>query len=262
MARFKLTEDHKKFIRGNYQNTSRKQMARELNIGVTPINTYMKKEGLSVSKAQSERFRIAAMTGRTTFTEKEDNFIKENYLKMPIKTLAKELKRSVCGVSGRLRALGLKIPKETIEQRKKDSYYKPGRIPENKGKKQSEYMSVAAMMKAKKTQFKKGNKPHNTRYNGHERVTKDGYIEVRISENNYKLKHLYNWEQLHGKLPKGHCLKCIDGNKNNTDPDNWNLITRTENMLRNSKHNYPEKIIPSMVLMNQINKKINTLQDG
>lgn len=35
-------------------------------------------------------------------------------------------------------------------------------------------------------------------------------------------------------MPSGHCLWAKDGNSLNTDPDNWELITRKENRIRNS----------------------------
>jgi len=84
------------------------------------------------------------------------------------------------------------------------------------------------------TQFKKGNLPHNTKYLGHERVS-DGYVEISVAETNphtgyerrYVLKHRYLWEQQHGPVPAGHALKCLDGNRLNTDPSNWVLISRS-----------------------------------
>ncbi|KKX29208.1 HNH endonuclease signature motif containing protein [Rhizobium sp. LC145] len=87
---------------------------------------------------------------------------------------------------------------------------------------------------ARKTHFKKGGLPHNTKYLGHERVSKDGYVEVSIDEENphtgyerrYVLKHIHLWEQANGPVPKGMCLKCIDGDRLNTDPSNWVLIPR------------------------------------
>lgn len=87
---------------------------------------------------------------------------------------------------------------------------------------------------AKKTQFKKGNLPHNTRYLGHERQTKEGYIEVSVNRTNphtgyerdYVLKHHYLWEQENGPLEDGYILKCLDGNKANTDPANWEPMPR------------------------------------
>lgn len=87
---------------------------------------------------------------------------------------------------------------------------------------------------ARKTQFRKGNMPHNTQYLGHERVSKDGYVEISIDETNphtgferrYVLKHLYLWEKKNGPVPKGMCLKAVDGNRQNSEPDNWVLIPR------------------------------------
>ncbi|WP_240000294.1 HNH endonuclease [Rhizobium halophilum] len=87
---------------------------------------------------------------------------------------------------------------------------------------------------ARKTQFKRGQLPHNTKFLGHERVSKDGYVEISIDEENphtgyerrYVLKHVHEWERLHGPVPDGLCLKCVDGNRLNTDPSNWIAIPR------------------------------------
>ncbi|MCB4863316.1 HNH endonuclease [Sphingobium sp. PNB] len=86
---------------------------------------------------------------------------------------------------------------------------------------------------ARRTQFKKGNQPHNTNYLHHERVSKDGYVEISIDEQNphtgferrYVLKHKWLWEQANGPVPKGYALKCL-GDRLNTDPSNWELVPR------------------------------------
>jgi hypothetical protein len=103
-----------------------------------------------------------------------------------------------------------------------------GSTPANKGKKMPYNANCA------RTQFKKGQLPHNTKYLGHERVSKDGYTEISIAETNphtgferrYVLKHKYLWEQAHGPVPEGMLLKCLDGNRLNTDPSNWTLVPR------------------------------------
>lgn len=111
-------------------------------------------------------------------------------------------------------------------------------------------------------QFKKGTLPHNTKYNGHERITKDGYVEIRLSRGNYVLKHRYMWEKANGSLPKGYCLTCINGDKTNTSPGNWKLISRIENCLNNSRYRLPEELIPSTALLIQLNNKLKSLQNG
>jgi len=107
-----------------------------------------------------------------------------------------------------------------------------GFIPANKGQK-CPPGTGGRHPNARRTQFRKGGLPHNTHYLGHERVSKDGYVEVSVAETNphtgyerrYVLKHRWDWEQLHGPIPKGMALKC-KGDKLNTDPSNWELIPR------------------------------------
>jgi hypothetical protein len=37
-------------------------------------------------------------------------------------------------------------------------------------------------------------------------------------------KHVVLWEALHGVIPNGRVLKCIDGDRTNTDPSNWESV--------------------------------------
>lgn len=111
--------------------------------------------------------------------------------------------------------------------------FEKGAVPINKGVPCSEGTG-GRHPNAQRTQFKKGNLPHNTKFAGHERVSKDGYVEISIEETNphtgfeqrYVLKHKHLWEQLHGPVPKGMFLKCLDGNRQNTDPSNWEALPR------------------------------------
>lgn len=104
-----------------------------------------------------------------------------------------------------------------------------GNEPFNKGK------PHPSRGRAAETQFKRGQLPHNTKGHGHERVdSKDGYVVMIVAETNPWTgaktrpvhKHVYLWEQVNGPVPEGHCLKCLDGNKLNTDPSNWEAIPR------------------------------------
>jgi hypothetical protein len=107
--------------------------------------------------------------------------------------------------------------------------FEKGIIPHNKGKPHPAGRSAGAA----KNQFKKGNLPHNTNYLGHERLSKEGYIEISVDEVNphtgferrYVLKHRWLWEKAHGPIPEGMCLKC-KGDPRDTDPSNWELIPR------------------------------------
>ena len=135
--------------------------------------------------------------------------------------------------------------------------YAKGREPENKGKP----MSKELYDKCKPTMFKKGNEPHNTCFDGYERISRDGYIEVRIRKGKYVAKHRHLWEQLNGKLPKGYILIFKDRNQQNTSLDNLELISREENMRRNTIHRFPNELKKTIRLINKLKKTINEKQD-
>ena len=82
---------------------------------------------------------------------------------------------------------------------------------------------------ANSTSFKKGNTPFNHRPVGYERITVDGYVEIKTAEPNvFELKHRWIWEQQHGPVPDNHVLVFKNMNKQNCRLDNLMLITRAE----------------------------------
>lgn len=86
------------------------------------------------------------------------------------------------------------------------------------------------------TQFKKGRAPANRRPMYSERVSKDGYVEIKVPEVNphtghptrFRLKHVWLWEQHHGPVPDGHVVMFRDGDKMNCVIENLVLATRAE----------------------------------
>lgn len=111
----------------------------------------------------------------------------------------------------------------------RDGRFEKGSEPWSKGKRLPYNASSA------RTQFKKGNRPHTYKGPGHEYVRGDGYVILILGEpNKWKpgqptrpvLKHLHLWEQANGSVPEGHVLKCLDGNKQNTDPSNWEPVAK------------------------------------
>lgn len=200
------------------------------------------------------------------FTAAEEQKIKDEYLDKPVKRLAGELNTTFNRIMRFLKRNDLHIPRELIEQRKKDSQKKKGEPSPYKGKKQSDWMSPEAIERTKQTRFKKGHVPHNTLFDGAIVANKDKtgriYQYIRISKRVWELYHRYLWEQAHGKIPEEHVLIFIDGDTTNVSLNNLKLISYTENMLRNSKHNYPEEIIPYMVLCNKLEKRLKELDHG
>lgn len=122
---------------------------------------------------------------------------------------------------------------------------KKGNVPPNKGKKQTEYMSQEAIERSKSTWFKKGHIPQNYKSVGHERVTADGYIEIKVQDPNvFKLKHRIVWEEHFGVIPAGCNIQFKDGNRQNCDIQNLYMISRQKQMVDNSgSNNLPDGMI-------------------
>ena len=110
----------------------------------------------------------------------------------------------------------------------RDGKFKSGNTSWNKGKK------IGSHPNSRSSQFKKGMTPYNLLPIGFERITEDGYVEIKVEEINpytgaptrFVQKHRYLWEQAHGKVPDGYALKCLDGDRSNTDPSNWEAVPR------------------------------------
>lgn len=107
--------------------------------------------------------------------------------------------------------------------------FKKGNVPHNKGKK-----GVCAKG-SEKGWFKKGNVPVQHKEVGTERITKDGYIEIKVEEpNKWMLKHRFVWEQENGKVPKGYIVIFKDGNRLNTGLENLILVKRSVSLRMNN----------------------------
>lgn len=112
----------------------------------------------------------------------------------------------------------------------------------NKGKKQADYMSAEMIEKTKETRFKSGQDPHNAVPIGFERISKDGYIEVKVrhvkgigsNNSNFELKHRVVYTDNFGPIPKGMIVVFKDGNPVNFEPYNLGIMTRKESLLLNT----------------------------
>lgn len=86
-------------------------------------------------------------------------------------------------------------------------------------------------------QYKKGNKPANTLYDGAitirnaERAIPEKYI--RIAEGHWESLSRHTWRQHHGEIPKGYVVAFIDQDSLNCDINNLELISQAENLRRN-----------------------------
>lgn len=110
----------------------------------------------------------------------------------------------------------------------------------NKGMKLKDYMSPESYERVKTTHFKKGIVPHNWLPIGSERITIDGYIEIKVrdlnkgkSTENYELKHRWIFEKEHGLIPDNMNIIFKDNNRQNCNIENLELISKSENLRRN-----------------------------
>lgn len=112
----------------------------------------------------------------------------------------------------------------------RDGHYVKGvRRSDNPSRKGHHYAGV------EKGWFRKGTRQgaatHLYQPIGTERVTRDGYRERKINDDQpmrkrWRAVHLIEWEAVNGPLPVGYALKCLDGDRTNTAPSNWVCIPR------------------------------------
>jgi hypothetical protein len=118
-------------------------------------------------------------------------------------------------------------PIQGKDQNRINGRFYVGIQPWNKGMK-------GLQMGGKQTQFKNGQPPVNHRELYSTRISKDGYIEVKVAEpRKWMLLHRAMWIDLYGPIPKGMIMRCMTDDKTNCLPSNWMLITRQQHVRLN-----------------------------
>lgn len=170
-------------------------------------------------------------------------------------TLGRIFRRSESSIQNQAVNRGWKKSAEYM-QREKPGCFKPGLVPWNKG---THYSAPGS----EHTRFKKGQRPATWLPIGSERVTKDGYLERKMTDTGYppndwvSVSHI-EWEKHHGEpVPPGHAVIFRDGDKRNFAQGNLELISRADLMRRNSYLNLPEPLPQLVQLRGALNRKIN-----
>jgi hypothetical protein len=193
-----------------------------------------------------------------------NNIIRERYPFEPTKKIADDLGLSESSVYNKAWSMGIK--KDPVYLRStqfpagylggKATQFQKGSVPANKGQK----MSKDVYEKAKPTMFKKGSKPMNTQPIGtiHQRKDTGGkmYQYIKLSDCNWQLLNRYTWEQHNGPIPKGMVVVYKDGNYMNNDINNLLMITKKENMARNTIQRFPTELQSLIKLNCKLIKKI------
>jgi hypothetical protein len=194
-----------------------------------------------------------------------NDIIRERYPFEPTKKIADDLGLSESSVYNRAFAMGIKKDPKYLRSTQyppgylggKATQFQKGHAPANKGQK----MSKEVYQKVARTMFKKGSKPMNTQPIGtiHQRRDTGGkmYQYIKLADCNWQLLNRYTWEMHNGPIPKGMVVVYKDGNYLNNDINNLLMITKKENMARNTIQRLPKELQQVMRLKCKLIKKIN-----
>lgn len=261
MSKIVVTKAQKERIVSMALSHSTRQIAAECSVSRDTVRRVFKKFNIVIPEETKKKLRSQGMQSKTTFTLEEDAIIKENYLDLPIKALGNLIGRSYTGVNTRLRQLGLVIPQELRDERKKIGMFRKGSVPPNKGKK----MSPEVYEKAKHTFFQKNHIPHNAKNDWEEAKCRDSsgrtYWRIKLpGKRKLVYKHIWLWEEEYGKVPKGYNIIFKNGDSLDCRIDNLECISNAELMSKNSLHRFPEDLKKIIQLKGALKRQINKIE--
>lgn len=196
-----------------------------------------------------------------------NDVIREKFPNQKTQIIADELRLTYSQVANRAHAMGLRKSEEfkmsdksgrhnLIEGGKKFRYTK-GNIPANKGKK----MTPELYEKCKVSMWKSGHRPHNWKPDGSivERIDNTGkvYMYYKIKDSHWILYHNKIWMDHYGAIPNGNIIIFKDGNSRNCDLSNLEMISRKDNMIKNTIRRFPIELQEVIKLKSKLKKKIN-----
>lgn len=200
-------------------------------------------------KCRAQKLGIARKVNvKKPWTDRQLNYLRRHYADQPIGALVKGTAHPADSIYRKASALGLEKSAEYLAElnkrvsecmASKAKRFLPGHVPANKGKREHEFRSPEGIEKCCRTQFKPGSQPHNTRADGTEVTRGDGYVYIKVA-GRCVLKHRHVWQQHNGEIPRGMIVVFRDGNRQNCDISNLELITQAENARRNIAKMTPE----------------------
>lgn len=138
--------------------------------------------------------------------------------------------------------------------------FRPGQVPPNKGLRRPGW--GPGRMKA--TQFQPGQV--SKRWDpdiyaaGALRITSDGVLQIKLAPGarQWVMLSRYTWFLHTGKWPRRDCvLRARNGDPHDTRFENLELLSKRQNMLRNSIHNYPPELARLVQLRGALMRQIN-----
>lgn len=203
---------------------------------------------------------------RKRWTDDEVQLLRREYPDTPTTDLSARLGHSMASIYGQVEFLGLRKSPEYMQGphacrlRRGDNVgkatrFKPGHRPHNYKEK-----GWSAGGNSVKTQFKPGRRPPNWVPVGSERLVKGRTVQRKISDTgcpprDWKSVHSILWESHHGPVPAGHIVVFREGS--DVCIENLELISRAENMRRNSIHNWPPELVEVARIRGVLTRRIN-----
>ena len=183
----------------------------------------------------------------TKRTKEVMDFVDANYPNMSIEKMANNFGVSVTVIKNYMKEKG--YPTTLFRY---TTTFKKGQIPFNKGMKMNPHPNSIA------TQFKKGQSPKNEKSIGsiRTRSSKQGNLKfIKIGEKKWMLYSKYIWQEHNGKIPLGKVVFHKDGNSENCEIENLELITREELAVRNSgSQNFSDSFVLKTISRNKQEK--------
>ena len=205
---------------------------------------------------------------RPPWTPEQLRMLRARYPNTRTEDLARDIGRSTQSCYIKARALGIKKSADYLAgpdacRLRRDTNpgiqtrFHKGQQPWNKG---SHYVAGG---RSAETRFRPGSTPANRLPVGHIRLNSEGYLDIKVAEGRRQWVplHRWNWLQAHGSLP-GPDLVVIfrDGDRMNCDIGNLALITRRDNMARNTVHQLPKEVAELVQLRGALLRKIRNAE--
>lgn len=198
------------------------------------------------------------------WTQAEKAYITEHYANTLTADIAKALNRSEKSIYGFAFNNKLLKSRAFVKERCREQMKHNGRAKMWQFRKNHEAWNKGlpvTIIGSKATQFKKGQKPHNTKADGVITLRRDKasgkyYQYIRIAESKWKPLHVHMWEQVNGRVPNKTLIVFKDKNTMNCTIENLEAITQAENARRNSIMRYPREVRELLHLNSKLKRKI------
>lgn len=253
----KYTDEQKRFVReissGRYIDEITLLFNARFGTDVTQSQMKSFKSNYGIRSDVPKR-RINENEG--LFTKEQKEFIKKHVTGLLTRELT-DLVNSTFNLSVTLKQMHAYKKNHKLTSGLNTTFRK-GQDPANKGTKGLYNIG------GNRTSFKKGQIPHNYKPVGSERIDKNGYLLIKISDEGpwqkrWKHKHKIIWEEANGPIPDGHKLLFADQDKSNLTLDNLILVSNSQLVIlnKNGLLTKNKEFNKTGIIMADLHQKIN-----